>query len=71
MSSVVPPQFSLTTALCSRLTSAYAVTGIPVPVYFRVDFFGKSLKRHSATAFCEGFQPMTLVSISPRVAYSS
>lgn len=34
-------------------------------------FFVNLLKRHSAVALCEGFQPMTFISISPRTAYSS
>jgi len=31
---------SLFSALCDRLTSVFAVTGNPVPVYFHADFFG-------------------------------
>jgi len=41
----VPPQFNLSVALCSWPSSAYAVTGIPVPFYFHKDFFGTDSRR--------------------------
>lgn len=52
-------------------SSAYAVTGIPVPVYSHKDFFGKRIRRRSTVLFCEGFQPVSFFSISRQTVYSS
>jgi len=50
-------------ALGDRQSSVFAVTGNPVPFYFHLDFFGKSIQTTSAIFLCEGFQPMTFFSI--------
>ena len=56
MCSAVPPRFPINDwTLSNRQPSVFAVTGNPVPVYFLVDFFGKSTQTTSALFACGDF----------------
>jgi hypothetical protein len=48
----------------TRLTPGSAITGLPVPFYSQIDFFGNLSGRHSAVASCGGFQPAATPSLS-------
>jgi hypothetical protein len=69
--SAVPPRFPINDGtLSNRQSSVFAVTGNPVPVYFHVDFFGRSLQTTSALFACGDFH-LASPSLSGNLAHTT